>query len=360
MPYLNLLLAAGQHSLHFYKVESNRFNARYKVFGSKFNAGFRLLGSRFNAKYKFFGSRFAARDEFNGVHVLEIYYVGHAVRTTRLAVIHQNSAITHWQLWRDKLICILSSGDICVYILYMNPVQEIYRSQCYTDILYKNPIWTFRDIVFVSSLESSVFDDKRETPSNAYSYMSDIWAERNGSGHWYIGSLDQESENRMFNGGKYLQIDNSTTSADSRASTMYSTASRASNMSSTASSAEEDWDNLQGYCLQRQYLGSSFSSDITCVFLSRSLLLCGTQDGRLLLFQVPTSNLVHSSTDFESLGGSCVWNMNVSHLSIKSVHLNFSGGYIEMYFTTLEELSCVKLQSGAFGYNVEPLLDISC
>ena len=59
----------------------------------------------------------------------------------------------------------------------------------------------------------------------------------------------------MFNGGKYLQIDNSTTSADSRASTMYSTASRASNMSSTASSAEEDWDNLQGYCLQRQYLG---------------------------------------------------------------------------------------------------------
>ena len=29
------------------------------------------------------------RDEFNGVHVLEIYYVGHAVRTTRLAVIHQ-------------------------------------------------------------------------------------------------------------------------------------------------------------------------------------------------------------------------------------------------------------------------------
>ena len=31
-----------------------------------------------------------------------------------------------------------------------------------------------------------------------------------------------------------------------------------------------------------------------------------------------------------------------------------------MYFTTLEELSCVKLQSGAFGYNVEPLFDISC
>ena len=29
------------------------------------------------------------RDELNGVHVLEIYYVGHAVRTTRLAVIHQ-------------------------------------------------------------------------------------------------------------------------------------------------------------------------------------------------------------------------------------------------------------------------------
>jgi len=26
-------------------------------------------------------------------------------------------------------------------------------------------------------------------------------------------------------------------------------------MSSTASSVEDDWDNLQGYCLQRQYLG---------------------------------------------------------------------------------------------------------
>ena len=59
----------------------------------------------------------------------------------------------------------------------------------------------------------------------------------------------------MFNGCKYLQIDNSTTSAASRASTISSTASRASNMSSTASSVEEDWDNLQGYCLQRQYLG---------------------------------------------------------------------------------------------------------
>ena len=59
----------------------------------------------------------------------------------------------------------------------------------------------------------------------------------------------------MFNGCKYLQIDNSTTSAASRDSTMYSTASGASNMSSTASSVEDDWDNLQGYCLQRQYLG---------------------------------------------------------------------------------------------------------
>ena len=63
------------------------------------------------------------------------------------------------------------------------------------------------------------------------------------------------SENGMFYGCQNLQIDTSTTSTASRASAMSSTASRASTMSYAATSVEEDWDNLQGYCLQRQYLG---------------------------------------------------------------------------------------------------------
>ena len=118
-----------------------------------------------------------------------------------------------WKLWREKIIGMNSNGEILVYSLLQHEGELMYKSEPYTVVLYKNPSWIFRqvvcnshrsqiifiyfslfrDVVFCSSLASRGVSHSNYGP-HTYVYMSDRWGERNGTGYWMVGPVEDLSD----------------------------------------------------------------------------------------------------------------------------------------------------------------------
>ena len=93
--------------------------------------------------------------------------------------------------------------------------------------------------------------------------------------------------------------------------------------------------------------GLSTSDDVTCISLKRRLLLCGTNNGALLVFAAdkedPYSNSRHSLIDCEAKP---LAKMKISTEPIVKVDIGFANSEILLYYKTYtEDLSCISLPS---------------
>ena len=86
---------------------------------------------------------------------------------------------------------------------------------------------------------------------------------------------------------------------------------------------------------------------MTCIALKRRLLLCGTNNGALLVFAAdkedPDSNSRHSNLDCEARP---LAKMKISMEPIVKVDIGFANSEILLYYKTYtEDLSCISLTS---------------
>ena len=182
----DLVLVAGETGLHFFRM--NFLGSTW----DKLQADFSLdLGQ--NKNLSVFGPRFCASDNEKVINVYEIFYVGQIVRTTRICEVPQEMSWVQWKLWREKIIGMQMNGEIVVYSLLGQKGELMYKSEPYTVVMYKNPSWIFRDVVFCSTLASRGLLNSNYGP-HTYVYMSDIWGTRNGTGYWMVGPVDDLSD----------------------------------------------------------------------------------------------------------------------------------------------------------------------
>jgi len=182
----NLVLVAGEQSMHFYSLDL--VDKKWDKLHPDFNL---QLGQ--NKHLSVFGPRFSASDNEKVIHVYEIFYAGQTVRTDKICEITQNMSWVQWKLWREKIIGMQINGEIVVYSLLAKKGELMYKSEPYTVVMYKNPSWIFRDIVFCSTLASRGLLNSNYGP-HTYVYMSDRWGTRNGTGYWMVGPVDDLSD----------------------------------------------------------------------------------------------------------------------------------------------------------------------
>ena len=60
-----------------------------------------------------------------------------------------------WKLWENCVILLVGTGEVFVYCTKGNP-KMIYKSEPYGVIMYKNPCWIYRDVLFCSTLVSGI------------------------------------------------------------------------------------------------------------------------------------------------------------------------------------------------------------
>ena len=162
----------------------------------------------------------------------EIFYVGQTVRTDRICEITQDLSWVQWKLWREKIIGMQINGEIVVYSLLGQKGELMYKSEPYTVVMYKNPSWIFRDIVFCSTLASRGLLNSNYGP-HTYVYMSDRWGTRNGTGYWMVGPVDDLSD-KCFLQDNDFDMDEAITS--------YTTSSQFEML-------------MRGFCLKKIYPG---------------------------------------------------------------------------------------------------------
>ena len=178
--------------------------------------------------------------------------------------------------------------------------------------------------MFCSSLASRGMTNSSYGP-HTYVYMSDRWGDRNGTGYWMVGPVDDLSD------AVYLE-ENSV------------------DMDTIISSYTPDRHSgriMRGFCLKKIYPGLNTSDDVTCISLKRRLLLCGTNCGALLVFSADgldsESISRHSKLDCEARP---VAKIKISMEPIVKVDLAFDDNQILLYYKTYtEDLSCISLQS---------------
>jgi len=314
----NIVLVAGESSLHFLRPD---FVSRS---WQRLRSDFMMtLGT--NKHLSVFGPRFSAADSQSVVNVFEIFYVGQIVRTSLICAVKQEQQKwVQWKLWREKLIGMNSNGEILVYSLLSHFGELMYKSEPYTVVLYKNPSWIFRDVVFCSTLASRGLTNSNYGP-HTYVYMSDRWGERNGTGYWMVGPVDDLSD-KVFLEDNILDIDT---------------------MISSYRPTNQFEKIMRGFCLKKIYPGLSTSDDVTCICLKRRLLLCGTNAGSLLVFSADEldsdSASRHSKLDCETKP---LAKMKISLEPIVKVDLGFADNEILLYYKTYtEDLSCISLSS---------------
>jgi len=313
----NLVLVAGEQSMHFYSLDlvGKKWNKLHPDFNLQ-------LGQ--NKHLSVFGPRFSASDNEKVIHVYEIFYAGQTVRTDKICEITQNMSWVQWKLWREKIIGMQINGEIVVYSLLAKKGELMYKSEPYTVVMYKNPSWIFRDIVFCSTLASRGLLNSNYGP-HTYVYMSDRWGTRNGTGYWMVGPVDDLSD-KCFLEDNDIDMEQVITS--------YTTASQFELL-------------MRGFCLKKIYPGLSTADDVTCIVLKRRLMLCGTNCGALLVFSADTqdsdSSSKHSKIDFESKP---LKKIKISKEPIIKVDLGFTSTHILLYYKTYtEDLSCIGLES---------------
>lgn len=271
MPTFGLVMVVGETKLHFFYLdhESN--------YWERLSADFQLtVGS--NHHLSVFGPRFCVADDEGFIRVLEIYYVGLSVRTSEVCRLRQKLSWVQWTLWRDKVIALQTNGEILVFSLLCPNGQLMYKSEPYTVVMYKNPCWIFRDVVFCSSLATRGLLDSNYGP-HTYVYMSDRWDSLNGTGYWMVGPVDDLSDESFLED-----------------------AARSYNMDQVASSItnpEHYASMMRGFCLTKIYPGLNSNDDVTCITMQRRLILCGTLYGSLLIFSADSAS--ESSTNSKSV-----------------------------------------------------------
>jgi len=312
-----LVLVASDTNLHFFTV--NFVGRTWDKLQPDFSLG---LGP--NKHLSIFGPRFCASDDDKVIHVYEIFYVGQTVRTDRICAISQDMSWVQWKLWKEKIIGMQVNGEIVVYSTLGHKGELMYKSEPYTVVMYKNPSWIFRDVVFCSTLASRGMLNNNYGP-HTYVYMSDRWGTRNGTGYWMVGPVDDLSD-KVFLQDNDIDMDEVITSY-------------------TSSSQFELL--MRGFCLKKIYPGLSTADDVTCIALKRRLMLCGTNCGALLVFaadkQDSESTSQHSKIDFDSKP---LAKMKISMEPIVKVDIGFTENKILLYYKTYtEDLSCISLQS---------------
>jgi len=313
----NLVLVAGEKGLHFFSL--NFLGSTWDKLQPDFSLD---LGQ--NKSLSVFGPRFCVSDNEKIIHVYEIFFVGQTVRTTRICEVTQDMSWVQWKLWREKIIGMQINGEIVVYSLLAEKGELMYKSEPYTVVMYKNPSWIFRDVVFCSTLASRGLINSNYGP-HTYVYMSDIWGTRNGTGYWMVGPVDDLSD-KCFLEENDLDLD--------QVITAYTTASQFESL-------------MSGFCLKKIYPGLSTADDVTCIVLKRRLILCGTNCGALLVFsadqQDSQSNSKHSKIEFDSKP---LAKMKISTEPIVKVDIGFTDSSILLYYKTYtEDLSCLALKS---------------
>jgi hypothetical protein len=222
----DLVMVAGEKDLHFFRMN---FIART---WDKLQPDFGLdIGQ--NKHLSIFGPRFSISDNEKVIHVYEIFYVGQTVRTDRICEITQDMSWVQWKLWREKIIGMQINGEIVVYSLLGQKGELMYKSEPYTVVMYKNPSWIFRDIVFCSTLASRGLLNSNYGP-HTYVYMSDRWGTRNGTGYWMVGPVDDLSD-KCFLDDNDFDMDEAITS--------YTTSSQFEML-------------MRGFCLKKIYPGT--------------------------------------------------------------------------------------------------------
>ena len=182
----HLVLVATENNLHFFMM--NFVGQTWDKLQPDFNLD---LGP--NKHLSIFGPRFCASDDDKVIHVYEIFYVGQTVRTDRICEISQDMSWVQWKLWKEKIIGMQVNGEIVVYSTLGQKGELMYKSEPYTVVMYKNPSWIFRDVVFCSTLASRGMLNNNYGP-HTYVYMSDRWGTRNGTGYWMVGPVDDLSD----------------------------------------------------------------------------------------------------------------------------------------------------------------------
>eukprot|EP00092_Neocalanus_flemingeri_P030171 GFUD01032749.1.p1 GENE.GFUD01032749.1~~GFUD01032749.1.p1 ORF type:complete len:474 (-),score=77.39 GFUD01032749.1:115-1536(-) len=313
----DLVLVAGEKCLHFFRIN---FLGRT---WDKLQPDFSLdLGQ--NKHLSVFGPRFCASDNEKVINVYEIFYAGETVRTTRICEVTQELSWVQWKLWREKIIGMQMNGEIVVYSLLGQKGELMYKSEPYTVVMYKNPSWIFRDIVFCSTLASRGLTNSNYGP-HTYVYMSDRWGTRNGTGYWMVGPVDDLSD-KSFLHDNDIDMD--------EVITAYTSASQFETL-------------MRGFCLKKIYPGLSTADDVTCIVLKRRLVLCGTNCGALIVFSADQedseSASKHSRIEFDSKP---LAKMKISMEPIVKVDIGFTDSEILLYYKTYtEDLSCISLQS---------------
>jgi len=221
----DLVLVAGERNLHFFSI--NFLGETWDKLHSDF-----CLDLGQNKHLSVFGPRFCVSDNEKIINVFEIFYVGESVHTTRICEVTQDINWVQWKLWREKIIAMQINGEILVYSLLGEKGELMYKSEPYTVVMYKNPSWIFRDVVFCSTVASRGLLNSNYGP-HTYVYMSDRWGTRNGTGYWMVGPVDDLSD-RVFLQDNHIDLD--------EAITAYTSASQFESL-------------MRGFCLKKIYPG---------------------------------------------------------------------------------------------------------
>lgn len=347
MPTFGLVVVSGETRLHFYYLD------RRAGYWERLAADFQLsLGS--NHHLSVFGPRFAFQDDDGFIRVLEIFYVGLSVRTSEVCRVRQLLPWVQWTLWRDKVIGLQTNGEIVVFSLLCPTGQLMYKSEPYTVVMYKNPCWIFRDVVFCSSLASRGLLDSNYGP-HTYVYMSDLWDTRNGTGYWMVGPVDDLSDETFLE-------DSAKDSAKEQLE------ERLNNDNINNWGGEPFASLMRGFCLKKIYPGLNSNDDVTCIAMQRRLILCGTLCGGLLIFSADNSDSKtannktsgsagsrlspprHSKLEFDSTP---LAKLKVSSQAIVQVDIGFTDSSILLYYSSnsnslksgSDSISCLSLPS---------------
>lgn len=235
-----------------------------------------------------FGRRFAVSfpDGSLEVHVMVTAYMGVATggvstaRVSRVACTEPGCGRLQWNLWQEKLTVLQTTGEILVYNTNKAQAELLYKSEPYMVIMYKNPCWMFRDVIFCSTLSSRGHQVR--------------------TSYWLLG-WDVERRGRLF---RVLSQD-----------------------------------------------GLASKDDIWCVALRRRLLVCGTETGSILLYEVEGEEAKdnekgrHSFIDL-GMEERPLANIRVAHKPVIHVDIAFNHEDVFIYYKTSNtDLACVKIKS---------------
>ena len=59
--------------------------------------------------------------------------------------------VIQWKLWNDAVVVLQSNGEIAIYKIIEDKPKLSYKTEANVMIMYKNPCYMFRDVIFCST-----------------------------------------------------------------------------------------------------------------------------------------------------------------------------------------------------------------